>query len=307
VFTIDDTWVLRRTRDGRDVANETRVMAHLRDHGYPVPQVRVPGGPGTDPATDVVMERLQGPTMLESLLAGATTPEEAGTVLARSLRRLHEIPALVAAHPSHRVLHLDLHPDNVVLTPGGPVVIDWSDTEEGTPDLDWAMSALILAQVAVGDPAVADSVRVMLAALLAGRGPGVRLGPVRSSSAGEGAAPGAVESKAEEGADAERRRLTTTPEAAAPGPATPRGNSGQDLKPPSGSCRARCPDGSDRSCGTESSSQKGPPGARCPARTPAALPKRPGSSATRTFRRLAIARTGHRPLIGHPLCEEPFR
>ncbi|MEU8620788.1 BadF/BadG/BcrA/BcrD ATPase family protein [Streptomyces sp. NPDC048623] len=57
------------------------------------------------------------------------------------------------------------------------------------------------------------------------------LGSVWSSSAGEGAASGAVGSKAEEGAMAEPSRLTTTPEAAVPGVATPRGNSRQTPGP----------------------------------------------------------------------------
>lgn len=49
----------------------------------------------------------------------------------------------------HRVIHLDLHPENVVLTAQGPVVIDWRNARDGSPDLDVAMSALILAQVAL--------------------------------------------------------------------------------------------------------------------------------------------------------------
>ncbi|WP_440574017.1 GNAT family N-acetyltransferase [Streptomyces sp. AC154] len=60
-------------------------------------------------------------------------------------------------------------------------------------------------------------------------GPVTAPGPVWSSSAGEGATSGAVESKAEEGGVAEPPRLTTTPEAAVPDVATPRGNSRQAL------------------------------------------------------------------------------
>nr|WP_240496840.1 phosphotransferase [Streptomyces torulosus] len=52
------------------------------------------------------------------------------------------------AAPPTRVLHLDLHPENVLLTPDGPRVIDWANAEEGPPGLDWGMSAVILAQVA---------------------------------------------------------------------------------------------------------------------------------------------------------------
>lgn len=99
--------------------------------------------------TDLVMQRLSGPTMLQALMDAAITPEQAGGILAHLLRRLHTIPARASTAPGNRILHLDLHPDNVMLTSQGPVVIDWCNTAEGPPGLDWAMSALIHAQVAV--------------------------------------------------------------------------------------------------------------------------------------------------------------
>lgn len=113
------------------------------------------------------MERLSGPTMLGALLEGSLAPAEAGREIARLLRQLHAIPARDTAAPVSRVLHLDLHPDNVILTPAGPRVIDWSNTENGTPGLDWAMPAVILAQVAVSDTEIAAPARTMLTALLA--------------------------------------------------------------------------------------------------------------------------------------------
>lgn len=66
------------------------------------------------------------------------------------------------------MLHLDLHPENVVLTGRGAVVIDWSTAAEGPPGLDRAMSALTLARIALDPefPAGAD-VRPLLTALLA--------------------------------------------------------------------------------------------------------------------------------------------
>ncbi|WP_031130097.1 phosphotransferase, partial [Streptomyces aureocirculatus] len=123
------------------------------EHGYPVPRLRDPAASGgsTAPRTDLVMQRLHGPSMLQALLQGTITTEEAGAELADLLHRLHSVPARVSADPVTRILHLDLHPDNVMLTSGTPVVIDWRNTEEGPPGLDWAMSALILAQVAVGN------------------------------------------------------------------------------------------------------------------------------------------------------------
>jgi hypothetical protein len=58
----------------------------------------------------------------------------------------------------------------VILTPDGPRVIDWANTEEGDPGLDWGMSAVILAQVAVDEEGLAEPARALLAALLADPG-----------------------------------------------------------------------------------------------------------------------------------------
>jgi aminoglycoside phosphotransferase (APT) family kinase protein len=164
VYEIDEAWVLRREREGGgDAAGEGAVMEHVHTHGYPVPRVRPSGS-----RTDLVMERLSGPTMLQACLAGTLDVTEAGSVLARLLRHLHTIPALRSAAPAVRVLHLDLHPENVILTPDGPRVIDWSNTDEGYPALDWAASAVILAQAAVAGEPLATPARTMLTALLAG-------------------------------------------------------------------------------------------------------------------------------------------
>jgi aminoglycoside phosphotransferase (APT) family kinase protein len=166
VYEIDEAWVLRRNReDWGDAAAEGAVMEHVRAHGYPVPRVRTGASPDSRASrTDLVMERLTGPTMLEAFVAGAIDAREAGTVLAALLRQLHAIPG---RRPGTRVLHLDLHPENVLLTADGPRVIDWGTAEDGDPGLDWGLSAIILAQVAVDDPPFADPARAMLVSLLA--------------------------------------------------------------------------------------------------------------------------------------------
>lgn len=163
VYEVDGAWVLRRDREGRgDAAAEGAVMAYVREHGYPVPRVRPSGS-----RTDLVLERLSGPTMLAALRDGSLSPAGAGAELARLLRLLHAVPARASAGPGARVLHLDLHPDNVILTPDGPRVIDWTNAEDGPPGLDWGMSAVILAQVAVGGEELAGPARALLTALLA--------------------------------------------------------------------------------------------------------------------------------------------
>ncbi|MEU1434577.1 phosphotransferase family protein [Streptomyces sp. NPDC005775] len=165
VYELDEQWVLRRYRDGLDATRELPVMSYLSASGYPVPRLG-PQPPSAGPG-DLVLQRLTGPTMLESLLSGAMGGAEGSAVLAGLLTELHTIPARLSPDPEDRILHLDLHPDNVMLTADGPVVIDWSNTEEGPPALDRAMSALILAQVAV-DPAgpAADGGRELLTALM---------------------------------------------------------------------------------------------------------------------------------------------
>lgn len=158
VYALDENRVLRRYRTGLTAAGEAAVMTHLAAAGYPVP----PAEPGPLP-TDLVMPRLQGPTMLAALLHGQMTARTAGETLAGLLEKLHALPARLAARPGDRILHLDLHPDNVLLTPDGPMVIDWTNSQEGPPGLDWAMSALILAQAATvlltGEDLLPDGLR----------------------------------------------------------------------------------------------------------------------------------------------------
>ncbi|AUG79262.1 aminoglycoside phosphotransferase [Kitasatospora sp. MMS16-BH015] len=161
VFEYGGGRVLRRYRDGFDASWEVTVMTHLRRHGYPVPAVWAGGG-----AAELVLERLDGGTMMAGLLAGEVDGEWAGAVLGQLLERLHAVPAQESTDPAHRVLHLDLHPDNVFLTARGPVVIDWATAMDGPPGLDRAMSALILAQAALTMPEVGAVARATLRGLL---------------------------------------------------------------------------------------------------------------------------------------------
>lgn len=161
VYALDDGRVLRRYRHGLDATGELDVMTYVAGHGYPVPAV----WPGPE-AGDLIMQRLPGPTMREALADGRITARDAGGTLAGLLLRLRAVPPRYSAEPAHRVLHLDLHPENVILTPDGPMVIDWTTAQDGPPGLDAAMSAVILAQAAVTMPDVAALARAVLGALL---------------------------------------------------------------------------------------------------------------------------------------------
>ncbi|WP_063830698.1 phosphotransferase [Kitasatospora phosalacinea] len=165
VFALPGGWVLRRYRDPAaawaDARGEAGLMAYLAGHGYPVPAAR----PGERP-TDLLMERLEGPTLARAVTTGAVAPDAAGRILADLLLRLHAVPPRTAARPGDRLLHLDLHPENVLLAAGGPVVIDWATATEGDPGLDRATSALVLAQALLGMPEFADAAPALLVPLL---------------------------------------------------------------------------------------------------------------------------------------------
>jgi streptomycin 6-kinase len=144
VFALDHDRVLRRYRDGSDATGEADLMRYVGGLGFPVPTVYDADGP------DLVLERLRGPTLLDALVAGSVDAATAAGWLTRLHDDLHALAPRGSA--ADRILHLDLHPQNVMVERRGPVLIDWRNATEGPAGLDVALSALILAQVAV-DPA----------------------------------------------------------------------------------------------------------------------------------------------------------
>lgn len=146
IFEYGRGLVLRRSREGHSMAVEARTMEHARAHGYPVPAV----DEISDNGTDLVMERVDGPSMFDALSQRPWTVRHQGRVLAELHQRLHEIPApdWVADAPfgsGDRLLHLDLHPLNVILSAHGPVVIDWPNARRGDGDADVALTWVLVA------------------------------------------------------------------------------------------------------------------------------------------------------------------
>lgn len=131
VYELDEHRVLRL---GGDPEREARIMAHARAAGYPVPEVLEVRPDG------LVLERIQGATMLADLRRRPWRLRSSALLLASLHERLHAIP-----YEDGSLLHLDLHPDNVLLSPAGPVVIDWTNAGTGAPALDVALTWTILA------------------------------------------------------------------------------------------------------------------------------------------------------------------
>jgi aminoglycoside phosphotransferase (APT) family kinase protein len=99
--------------------------------------------------SDLVMERLDGKDMLTDLARRPWRARQYGRILADLHNHLHKIeapPGLRRLFKSgDKVLHLDFHPANVMLTSRGPVVIDWTNASAGEPGADVAMAFLIMA------------------------------------------------------------------------------------------------------------------------------------------------------------------
>jgi tRNA A-37 threonylcarbamoyl transferase component Bud32 len=160
IFALDDKRVLRRYRRVTDVTGEAELMTYVAGLGYPVPAVYEAQG------SDMVLERLDGPTMAQALTAGAIGIPAAAGILANLLQTLHELPTWPGA--DQQIVHLDLHPENVMLTGRGPVVIDWCNATDGAADLDTALTTVILAQVATdGEHPWSAAAEALLDAFLA--------------------------------------------------------------------------------------------------------------------------------------------
>ncbi|SDF73183.1 Phosphotransferase enzyme family protein [Blastococcus aurantiacus] len=144
VFALDGNRVLRRYRDaGRSAEREAAVMAHARSAGLPVPEVFDVDG------ADLVLERVVGPTMTSALARRPWSLAAAARVLAGLHRAVHEVPAPdwlpgQGDGGGAALLHLDLHPENVLLGPEGPVVIDWTNAARGRAELDVADAWLVM-------------------------------------------------------------------------------------------------------------------------------------------------------------------
>ena len=113
-------------------------MQYVHDAGFPVPRVHDHPDP-----TVTVMDRVDGPTMMEDLAAHPWRLRQHAETLAslhQQLRTIEPPPGLRRLGPGQEFLHLDLHPNNVILSDDGPMLIDWSNAAVGSGDLDVALT-----------------------------------------------------------------------------------------------------------------------------------------------------------------------
>jgi hypothetical protein len=106
-----------------------------------VPDVYAADGP------DLVMERVRGHSLLADMVRRPWRIRAHAALLVDLHHRLHKINA-PASFPApvgdgEALLHLDLQPENVLLTEGGPVVLDWEWAARG-PAADFSHTLLQL-------------------------------------------------------------------------------------------------------------------------------------------------------------------
>ncbi len=176
VYPWGNGWILKLFRDRsatERVEYEARIARIVQAAGLPSPAVGevivVNGRPG------LIYERLEGPCMLEKLKAQPWTLFASARLFAKlhtSMHAcvIHELPSLqehlenqiraaetlppnikeAVLRTLHkksdgdRLCHGDFHPNNVLMTTRGPIIIDWVDATRGNLLADVARTSLLL-------------------------------------------------------------------------------------------------------------------------------------------------------------------
>jgi len=172
----------------RAIDLEARISCIVQDAGLPVPAVgdlvEVNGRRG------LVYERLEGVSMFATLVArpwniirfGHLTAELHAAMhavqappdlptqrerLKRAIERATALPdelkrktlAILETLPEgDRLCHGDLHPENILMTPRGPIIIDWMTATRGDPIGDVARTVLLMT---VGEPPQGTLIRLL--------------------------------------------------------------------------------------------------------------------------------------------------
>jgi aminoglycoside phosphotransferase (APT) family kinase protein len=152
IFEYGEGRVLRRARGGRSIAHEADIMNYVAERGYRVPKIYEVLNDGRD----IVMERIEGPTMARAIEQKPWTLFRQARELARLHKALHQIsaPDWLPQAPvgGTALVHRDLHPLNVLMSPSGPVVIDWANAAAGAAHYDVADTWLVMSVGGLENP-----------------------------------------------------------------------------------------------------------------------------------------------------------
>ena len=181
-----ELWRVRRTPDAGDLllrrfapgaersaCREAMAMRAAQAGGVPVPTVLVRDALDQRPV--LLTTWCAGGTAFEAIAASPARARAIGMLLGETFGRLHRVPAPAGLSPADgwiarggpalaplrsllegvpnadRLLHLDYHPRNVMMTLGNVEgVIDWENALAGPPHMDLARSRAILRAIAAG-------------------------------------------------------------------------------------------------------------------------------------------------------------
>jgi len=151
--------VCKRARAGHSLAYEANAMELARAFGVPVPKVHEV----LDDGSAIVMDRVEGPTLLEYLQRRPWALAEVARVLGELADVVHAVPAPSwlrdAGDGGGSLIHLDLHPLNIMMAPNGPVLIDWANAARGHAATDDSLTWILLA---TGEPPPGGLARLAL-------------------------------------------------------------------------------------------------------------------------------------------------
>jgi Ser/Thr protein kinase RdoA (MazF antagonist) len=152
-----------------------------------VPVAEVFGEVTVDGRFGIVLQRLNGPTLLQLTRTGAATFEQAGAIVAALAMSIHKTtppPAVLSMRdymedslrlgrgklpkhiatdvlalidrlpPGDGLCHCDLSPGNVIMTDQGPMLVDWVSAMRGPAALELGFLHVILSELA---PEIADN------------------------------------------------------------------------------------------------------------------------------------------------------
>jgi aminoglycoside phosphotransferase (APT) family kinase protein len=191
IYAWGDGQALKLYRTGWPVSwveHEARVSSAVAATGLPVPAVG--GTLELDGRYGILFERISGPSLLQQFSVRPWTVAHSLRVftdlhLAMSrqrvsrlpsqreelARRIHEaptVPEAIRAQALERLnqlpdgdalCHGDYHPDNVLMTQTGPIIIDWGSASNGHPLADVAQTELLLQ---MGEPPPSQKNRWLL-------------------------------------------------------------------------------------------------------------------------------------------------
>ena len=197
ILSWEDGRVLKLYKEGRPVAMaEREALATEAAHQAGLPAPAVDGIVEVQGRQGIVLERIEGPTMSAAVQREPWKLNRLARVMAELQMRVHscELPQLpslrerlaeriqsVAALPAgtkeavlaaldqlpdgNVVCHGDLFVDNIMLSPRGPIIIDWFSATRGNPLADvagsWLLNRLTPLRLGLPERWVLDSMRAL--------------------------------------------------------------------------------------------------------------------------------------------------